>query len=60
MNESGFETWLREAINLMNDEDPEVERISTFEEAGILTRNKGLVVKSIDGREFQITVVQSK
>jgi len=60
MNESGFETWLREAVNLMNEEDPEIERIDTFEEAGVLTRNKGLVVRAIDGREFQITVIQSK
>lgn len=60
MNESGFETWLREAINLMNEEDPEIERMDTFEEAGILTRNKGLVARTIDGREFLITIVQSK
>lgn len=30
MNESGFETWLREAINLMNEEDPEIERIDAL------------------------------
>lgn len=60
MGESRFETWLREAINLMNEEDFEVQRMDTFEEAGILTSNKGLVIKTTSGEEFQITIVRSK
>jgi len=32
----------------------------SFEEAGILTNNKGLVIKLRDGSEFQITIVKSK
>lgn len=35
-------------------------RIDTFEEAGVLTRNKGLVVRLKDGTEFQLTVVKSR
>ena len=34
--------------------------VATFEEAGLLTRNEGLVLKTEDGREYQITIVQSK
>jgi hypothetical protein len=36
-----------------------VEMVRTFEEAGILTYNKGLVLRMKDGGEFQITVVRS-
>ena len=37
-----------------------VEDVVTFEAAGVLTANKGLVVKLDDGSEFQLTIVQSK
>ena len=33
--------------------------VRTFSEAGILTYNKGVVVAMPDGREFQLTIVQS-
>ncbi len=35
-----------------------VERVSTFEESGVMTMNKGLVVALEDGSEFQLTIVQ--
>lgn len=38
----------------------EITRICTFEEAGLMTNNKGLVIRYDDGTEFQVTVVQSK
>lgn len=34
--------------------------VRTFEEAMILTSNKGVVITTPDGSEFQITIVQSK
>lgn len=37
-----------------------VERVEHFEEAGLLTMDKGLVVRLSDGTEFQITVKQSR
>lgn len=40
-------------------EDEFGARVRTYEDAGILTMNEGLVVKFDDGREFQVTVVQS-
>jgi len=46
--------------NLLEDELTEKSRVQTFTEAGLLTRDEGLVVKLLDGNEFQITVVQSK
>lgn len=38
---------------------PEVRRVSTFEEAGVLTRDDGLVVRMEDGQRFQVTVVDA-
>ena len=37
-----------------------VDSIKTFEEAGVLTMNKGLVLRMKDRREFQVTIVQSR
>lgn len=33
--------------------------IRTYEERGVMTYNKGLVVRLTNGDEFQITIVQS-
>jgi hypothetical protein len=59
MNEIEFETMLYE---MLQDEDaaPEVARVQTFEEAGLLTNNRGVVVRTTDGREFQVNVIQSR
>lgn len=59
MNEKEMESWLSEAITSMEDEENEVRRVSTYEEDGVLTRNKGLVVKFKNGAVFQICIVQS-
>lgn len=45
---------------LLEEELSEGARVSSFEEAGILTRNAGLVVRLPDGSEFQITIVRSR
>ena len=37
-----------------------VDSIQTFAEAGVLTMNKGLVLRMKDRREFQVTIVQSR
>lgn len=50
----GIKELIRE---LLENEGIEV---ATYEEAGILTRNEGLVLKVEDGSEYQITIVQSK
>ncbi|GMU83736.1 MAG: hypothetical protein AMXMBFR47_36060 [Planctomycetota bacterium] len=34
--------------------------VTTFEAGGYLTRDAGLVVRTADGSEFQITIVQSR
>ena len=42
------------------DELSEVEMVQTYDEAGILTNNKGLVLRMKDGTEWQVTLVQSR
>ena len=38
----------------------EEARVRTFEQAGVMTYNKGLVISLPDGSEFQLTIVQSR
>ena len=72
MNENEMQTALNDLFANMIlaadcDEYPEdlprelgsVEMVQTFEEAGVMTNNKGLVVRMKGGREFQLTIVQS-
>ena len=36
------------------------DSVSTFNDAGVMTYNKGLVVRLRDGSEYQITIVRSR
>ncbi|HOD84530.1 MAG: hypothetical protein BWX88_05056 [Planctomycetes bacterium ADurb.Bin126] len=56
MNETDFENLL---ADLLQNED-EVRRVQTFEEAGLLTNDRGVVVHTADGSTFQISIVQSR
>jgi hypothetical protein len=60
MDEEEFETFLTDAIDEYAEEnDAPRTRIRTFREAGLLTGNKGLVVRVGDA-EFQLTIVRSR
>jgi hypothetical protein len=37
-----------------------IEQVRTFDQAGLLTGNPGLVLTMDDGTEFQVSIVQSK
>jgi len=56
VNDSDMQTFL---VDLLLDSDDDVESVNTFDEAGVLTHNQGLVVAFDNGAEFQITIVQS-
>ena len=56
MNEKVMAETIQEALA----EQTEVRSVLTYDEAGMLTRNYGLVVRTSDGSEFQITIVQSR
>ena len=64
MNEKTIEDALNLLISgeldLVDTALSEVSNIKTYAEAGILTRDSGLVLRMEDGSEFQITIKQSK
>ena len=37
-----------------------VSRVQTFEEAGVPTEDRGLVVTMVDGSEYRIAIVQGR
>ena len=65
MDEKGFEACLQAVLHgeldVNESFDPDgVEGVATFEDAGIMTMNRGLVVTMDDGAEYQITIVRSR
>lgn len=57
-NELEFASALTEIM--FTDEASEfIDDVRTFEDAGLLTSNAGLVIRDAEGREFQVTIVQS-
>jgi len=65
MNDERFETllatMLEEHADLdENDDDVVVAEVVTFRDAGVLTYDRGLVVRMVDGSEFQLTIVRSR
>lgn len=41
-------------------EDDEINDVRTFEDAGVLTRDAGLIINLPDGSEFQVTIVRRR
>jgi hypothetical protein len=64
MNDQDIQELIENALFLASEENDEewekVESIRSFDEEGVLTMNKGLVLRMEDGSEFQITIVQSR
>lgn len=56
MNEQMFEEFIQETLAEQNV----IRSVLNFDEARMLTNDKGLVVRTSDGSEFQITIVQSR
>ena len=42
------------------ESEVDVRDIETFKDAGVLTNNAGIVLRLMDGSEFQITIVRSR
>lgn len=62
MTDQDMQSVLQEAVEFYVGHDPHNPDISitSFADAGVLTRNAGLVLRLDDGSEFQVTVVQSR
>jgi hypothetical protein len=64
MSEQEFEDGLRELIEerfyeVDDDQRPRQRAfVTTFGEAGVLTRNRGLIVTLADGSSFHLTIVE--
>lgn len=56
-----LEDFIKEAIATLCEEDapPEELKVRTYRQAGLLTNDRGLVVR-IDNAEFQVTIVRSR
>ena len=60
-----YEERQEEEADEYNDGDignyePTFASVMTFEEKGVLTNNRGLVIKTQGGKEFQVTIVRSR
>jgi hypothetical protein len=44
----------------MPDGMGEIAEVEDFVQAGVLTRDKGLIIRMADGSEFDITITQSR
>lgn len=57
--ESILAELLQEDYDWSSNEDNRITDVRTFRDAGVLTNDPGLVVSFDDGREYQVTIVQS-
>jgi hypothetical protein len=55
-----LENELGETLNDIPAERLGIWNLSTFADAGVMTRDKGFVLKLDDGAEFQITIVKTR
>ena len=60
MNETKLVEYLTEVLEFASSEDGMIVVMDTFESAGLLTTNEGLVLKMKTGEVFQLTVKQSR
>lgn len=61
LSEKEFQNELIEILLQGTDfKGHKVKRVSTFEEAGIMTRNKGVIVRLDDNTKFQIEIVKDR
>lgn len=37
-----------------------IQTVATYADVGMMTRDNGLVIRTADGREFQLTIVRSR
>lgn len=64
LSEAGDDVWGdaagAAAIPPFDDDGDPVKRVTSFEDAGVLTTNRGVVLELTDGSEYQITIVASR
>jgi hypothetical protein len=58
--EQQMQDYLKETLEWASNEDGMIKTIDTFEEIGVMTNNKGLLVRMQDGSRFQLVIVKSR
>jgi hypothetical protein len=59
MDEEAVQELLCDLLDQHTNDEPDL-RVTTFENAGVMTLNRGLVVRAPDGGEFQVSIVRSR
>lgn len=57
--QNGLQELLEADCEILPTADEALVSVTTFADAGVMTYNRGLVLRLGDGSEFQITIVQS-
>ena len=60
LTEQKIQDYLVEVLDWASNEDGMVKIIDTFEELGVMTNNKGLVITMQDGSRFQLVIAKSR
>ena len=60
LTEQKIQDYLVEVLDWASNEDGMVKIIDTFEELGVMTNNKGLVITMQDGSRFQLIIAKSR
>ena len=60
LTEQKIQDYLVEVLDWASNEDGMVKIIDTFEELGVMTNNKGLVITMQDGTRFQLIIAKSR
>lgn len=67
MNAFDLEQAIQDALNERDEhaadlhgDAPVFRRIVNYADAGVLTRDAGLVIRAASGDEFQVTIVQTR
>ena len=60
MSEVDVENFLTEALYMFAEESNKEIEVLSFREAGVMTKNKGVILKTDDGSAFQIDIVTTR
>ena len=60
LTEEKIQDYLVEVLDYASSQDGMVKIIDTFEELGMMTNNKGLVITMQDGTRFQLIIAKSR
>ena len=60
MKDFELANYLMEVLDFASQEDGMIKDVDTFESAGVMTQNEGLVIRMKTGEVFQLSIKQSR